>query len=60
MQISETLKGDQEVETDLEEDMNLLKGKVAWVGFDAAQKFTELIAGCASTQWVKECCVGTF
>lgn len=40
--------------------MNLLKGKVAWVGFDAAQKFTELIAGCASTQWVKECCVGTF
>lgn len=60
MQTTETPRGNQEVGTGVREDKYLLKGRREWVGFDTAQKSTELIKGHARTQWVNECCVETF
>lgn len=37
------MRDDQEVGAGLKEDKNLLKRRGEWIGFAAAQKFTELI-----------------
>lgn len=60
MQTPQTPRDDQEAGADLREDKNLLKGRDKWAGFDAAQKFTEIIKGHARMQWATECWVETF